>query len=176
RLYNQLLATLHHRAGIAQRAIAATAPAPIAGTVAGDGARVLVVEDNEINQFAAIRLLRSFGLDVDVAANGREAITMTGRTEYSAVFMDCQMPDVDGYTATRVIRRREEQTGHHTPIIALTAHALDGDREKCLSAGMDDYLSKPLRRDAIQDVLRRLPEFRPGAGPADEAATDVFDP
>ena len=76
---------------------------------------MLVVEDNEINQFAAIRLLRSFGLTVDVAANGREAITMSGRTEYNAVFMDCQMPDVDGYTATRVIRRREEQAGTATP-------------------------------------------------------------
>ena len=162
RLYNQLLATLH-RTAAGQAAIAATAST--AGVLAGDGCRVLVVEDNEINQFAALRLLRSFGLVVDVAANGREAITMTGRTEYSAVFMDCQMPDVDGYTATRVIRRREEQTGRHTPIIALTAHALDGDREKCMSAGMDDYLSKPLRRQTIQDVLGRLPEFRP-PGPA----------
>ena len=166
RLYNQLLATLH-RTAAGQAAIAATRLRR-RPSVAGDGCRVLVVEDNEINQFAAMRLLRSFGLVVDVAANGREAITMTGRTEYSAVFMDCQMPDVDGYTATRVIRRREEQTGRHTPIIALTAHALEGDREKCLSAGMDDYLSKPLRRQTIQDVLGRLPEFRP-AGPASPA-------
>jgi two-component system, sensor histidine kinase and response regulator len=173
RLYNQLLATLHRTAG-GQAAIAATASA--AGVLAGDGRRVLVVEDNEINQFAAQRLLRSFGLVVDVAANGREAITMTGRTEYSAVFMDCQMPDVDGYTATRVIRRREEQTGRHTPIIALTAHALDGDREKCMSAGMDDYLSKPLRRQTIQDVLGRLREFRPADSGVADAACEVFDP
>ena len=173
RLYNQLLATLH-RTAAGQAAIAATAST--AAVLAGDGCRVLVVEDNEINQFAALRLLRSFGLVVDVAANGREAITMTGRTEYSAVFMDCQMPDVDGYTATRVIRRREEQTGRHTPIIALTAHALEGDREKCMGAGMDDYLSKPLRRQTIQDVLGRLPEFRP-AGPAvADPACEVFDP
>jgi CheY-like chemotaxis protein len=174
RLYNQLLTTLH-RTGAAQRAIAADAAAAATGALAGDGGRVLVVEDNEINQFAAIRLLRSFGLVVDVAANGREAITMTGRTEYSAVFMDCQMPDVDGYTATRVIRRREEQTGRHTPIIALTAHALDGDREKCLAAGMDDYLSKPLRRQTIHDVLGRLPEFVPSAD-GEDGAGDVFDP
>jgi PAS domain S-box-containing protein len=171
RLYNQLLTTLH-RAGAGQPAIATTASAPEAGVLAGDGCQVLVVEDNEINQFAAIRLLRSFGLVVDVAANGRQAITMTGRTEYSAVFMDCQMPDVDGYTATRVIRRREGQTGRHTPIIALTAHALDGDREKCLAAGMDDYLSKPLRRQTIQDVLGRLPEFEAGA----DGVCEVFDP
>ncbi|HEX3974639.1 MAG TPA: PAS domain S-box protein [Solirubrobacteraceae bacterium] len=173
RLYNQLLATLH-RTPAGQTAIAATTAA--VGVLAGDGCQVLVVEDNEINQFAALRLLRSFGLVVDVAANGREAITMTGRTEYSAVFMDCQMPDVDGYTATRVIRRREEQTGRHTPIIALTAHALDGDREKCMSAGMDDYLSKPLRRQTIQDVLGRLPEFQPTGPAVADAVCEVFDP
>jgi PAS domain S-box-containing protein len=175
RLYNQLL-TILHRTGAAQSAIAAAASAPTAGVLAGDGRRVLVVEDNEINQFAARRLLRSFGLVVDVAANGREAITMTGRTEYGAVFMDCQMPDVDGYTATRVIRRREEHSGRHTPIIALTAHALDGDRERCLAAGMDDYLSKPLRRQTIQDVLGRLPEFQPTQPAAAEHRGDLFDP
>jgi CheY-like chemotaxis protein len=174
RLYNQLLTTLH-RTRSAQRAIAAEAGAPATGVLPGDGGRVLVVEDNDINQFAAIRLLRSFGLVVEVAANGREAITMTGRTDYTAVFMDCQMPDVDGYTATRVIRRREEQAARHTPIIALTAHALDGDREKCLAAGMDDYLSKPLRRQTIHDVLGRLPEFAP-SGDDEDAAGEVLDP
>jgi two-component system, sensor histidine kinase and response regulator len=172
RLYNQLLATLHQgRAG--QAAIGMAAAAPVADG-AENGRRVLVAEDNEINQFAAIRLLRSFGLTVDVAVNGREAITMTGRTEYAAVFMDCQMPDVDGYTATRVIRRREGQTGRHTPIIALTAHALGGDREKCLAAGMDHYLSKPLRRRTIEDLLGRLAEL--GAAGDDDGCPDVFDP
>jgi CheY-like chemotaxis protein len=173
RLYNQLLTTLHKgRAG--QGAIGVGAPVPGLATGAGDGQRVLVAEDNEINQFAAIRLLRSFGLTVDVAANGREAITMTGRAEYAAVFMDCQMPDVDGYTATRVIRRREDPSGPRTPIIALTAHALEGDRERCLAAGMDDYLSKPLRRQSIRDLLGRLSEL--GAAGQDDDSCDVFDP
>jgi two-component system sensor histidine kinase/response regulator len=173
RLYNQLLTALHKTRG-GQPALTAATPAPAGASGAQDSVRVLVAEDNEVNQFAAIRLLRSFGFTVEVAANGREAITMTGRAEYAAVFMDCQMPDVDGYTATRVIRRREQQTGRHTPIIALTAHALDGDRERCLAAGMDHYLSKPLRRQTIEDVLRCLPELRPGG--ADAPAGDVFDP
>jgi two-component system, sensor histidine kinase and response regulator len=171
RLYNQLLTALHKgRAG--QPVLRAAATARVGGSESG--LRVLLAEDNEVNQFAAIRLLRTFGLTVDVAANGREAITLTGRTDYAAVFMDCQMPDVDGYTATRVIRRREGQTGRHTPIIALTAHALEGDREKCLAAGMDDYLAKPLRRQAIRDVLDRLTEL----GPSDDhgCPADVFDP
>jgi CheY-like chemotaxis protein len=171
RLYNQLLACLHkERAG--QPVLGA---APAADVCAAEtGLRVLLAEDNEVNQFAAIRLLRTFGLTVDVAANGREAITLTGRTEYAAVFMDCQMPDVDGYTATRVIRRREEQTGRHTPIIALTAHALGGDREKCLAAGMDDYLAKPLRRQTIRDLLDRLSELGARTDGAD--AADLLDP
>jgi two-component system sensor histidine kinase/response regulator len=175
RLYNQLLSTLH-RTGTAKRTIPAPASAATVDGRADDGGHVLLVEDNEINQFAALRLLRSFGLVVDIAANGREAITMTGRTEYSAVFMDCQMPDVDGYTATRVIRRRDEQTGRHTPIIALTAHALEGDREKCLATGMDDYMSKPLRRQTIQDVLGRLIDFQPADLTEAQTACEVFDP
>jgi CheY-like chemotaxis protein/nitrogen-specific signal transduction histidine kinase/HPt (histidine-containing phosphotransfer) domain-containing protein len=171
RLYNQLLATLHK--GRPGQPI--TGAALQTGDPAGEsGVRVLVAEDNEVNQFAAIRLLRTFGLTVDVAANGREAITLTGRTAYAAVFMDCQMPDVDGYTATRVIRRRENQSGRHTPIIALTAHALDGDREKCLAAGMDEYLAKPLRRQSIRDVLERLAE--PGSRAGDADSPGVFDP
>jgi two-component system, sensor histidine kinase and response regulator len=175
RLYNQLLTT-SHRTRPSQPVIAGPAPAAGAGPVLATdpGCRVLVVEDNEINQFAAIRLLRSFGITVDLASDGREAIIMTGHTEYSAVFMDCQMPNVDGYTATRVIRRREEQADRHTPIIALTAHALEGNREKCLTAGMDDYLSKPLRLQDIKDVLGRLPELERGT--VAEPASELFDP
>jgi CheY-like chemotaxis protein len=171
RLYNQLLATMHKgRPG--QPVIGAARE--IDGPAGETGLRVLVAEDNEVGQFAAIRLLRTFGLTVDVAANGREAITRTGRTDYAAVFMDCQMPDVDGYTATRVIRRREEQSGRHTPIIALTAHALDGDRQKCLDAGMDDYLAKPLRRQSVREILDRLAASATGADDADTRG--VFDP
>ena len=154
RLYNVLITTLYRaRAGTPPL----TRPIPTTAAPSAGAPRVLVAEDNEVNQFAAIRLLQSFGFIVEVASDGREAITKTGQHHYDAVFMDCQMPDVDGYTAARVIRRREEHTGHHTPIIALTAHALEGDRQKCLDAGMDDYVAKPLRMETIHALFERIP-------------------
>lgn len=119
------------------------------------GGRVLVAEDNEINQLAARRVLQKFGFVVDIARNGREAIEASGRIEYAAVFMDCQMPEIDGYVATDVIRRRERNR-RHTPIIAMTANTMEGDREKCLAAGMDDYIAKPLRIANVERVLTRF--------------------
>jgi PAS domain S-box-containing protein len=173
RLYNQLLSTLHkERAG----PVALTTGAPAAPVVITDASRVLVAEDNEVNQFAAICLLQRFGFNVDVASNGREAVAMTGRFDYAAVFMDCQMPEVDGYTATEMIRGRESGTGAHTPIVALTAHALGGDREKCLAAGMDDYVAKPLRMETIEALIQRIPALQPDAGPATTEADLRFDP
>jgi two-component system, sensor histidine kinase and response regulator len=137
------------------------------------GGHVLVAEDNEVNQFAAIHLLQKVGFSVDIARNGREAIDMSGRKDYTAVFMDCQMPEVDGYSATEAIRLREAGT-KHTPIIAMTAHALDGDRDKCLAIGMDEYLAKPLRLQTIETLIGRLPEFR-SAGRQSPDADTVFD-
>jgi two-component system sensor histidine kinase/response regulator len=134
------------------------APAPVAHV-----GRVLVAEDNEINQIAARRLLQKFGFTVDIAHNGREAIEASRRAEYAAVFMDCQMPEMDGYAATDVIRRRE---GNHrrTPIIAMTAHTMEGDRDKCLAAGMDDYIAKPLRVANVESVLARIFSINHAAG------------
>jgi CheY-like chemotaxis protein len=134
-----------------------------------------VAEDNEINQFAAVRLLSSLGFSVDVAADGREAITMTGRVDYAAVFMDCQMPNVDGYTATRAIRRRDAGK-RHMPIIALTAHALQGDREKCLASGMDHYLTKPLRLQTLEVLMGQVPGLERTTQPASLTLDAVFDP
>ncbi len=94
---------------------------------------------------------------VDVACNGREAVTMHGRGDYALIFMDCQMPELDGYGATAAIRL-QEPSSRHTPIVAMTANTLKGDRERCLAAGMDDYVGKPLRPGELEDVLARALE------------------
>jgi two-component system sensor histidine kinase/response regulator len=116
---------------------------------------VLVAEDNPVNQKVATLLLKELGFAAHVVANGREAVEAIGRTPYSLILMDCQMPDMDGFEATGAIRRGETLTGKHIPIIAMTAHAMQGDREKCIAAGMDDYVSKPVTTAKVKDVLLR---------------------
>ena len=114
--------------------------------------RLLLVEDNAMNQLVATKLLAKLGYEVSVAGNGIEALQSMTDAKYDAVLMDCQMPEMDGYDATREIRRREGET-RHTPVIAMTAAAMQGDREACLAAGMDDYLTKPIRPDALAQML-----------------------
>ncbi len=117
--------------------------------------RVLVVDDSRINRRLASLMLREYVTQVDLAENGLEAVQMTATTAYDGVLMDCQMPEMDGYQATAAIRQREIAAGRsRLIIIALTAHALTGVRERCLGAGMDGYLTKPLREDALVQVLR----------------------
>ncbi len=120
----------------------------------GRGQRVLVVEDDLINQKVAARTLEKLGYQVDVSANGREALNAVQRAHYRAILMDCEMPVMDGFEATAAIRARPN-SGEPIPIIAMTAHALDGDRERVLAAGMDDYLSKPVSRDDLSRMLQR---------------------
>jgi len=115
--------------------------------------RVLLAEDNPVNQLLATRLLEKRGHRVVVAANGREALAALENESYDLVLMDIQMPEIDGIEATRAIREKERTNGNHQPVIALTAHAMKGDQERCLNAGMDGYLSKPIRPQELDEIL-----------------------
>ncbi len=131
---------------------ASQAPARVSGP---EGVHVLIAEDNLLNQKLALKMMEKLGCRADLAGNGREALRMIERDRYDLVFMDCQMPDMDGYEASAIIRRREKESGGHLPIIAMTAHAMTGDRDKCIKAGMDDYISKPIRREEILQAISR---------------------
>jgi CheY-like chemotaxis protein len=125
--------------------------------------RVLLAEDNPINQRLAVSLLERMGHVVSVAVNGREALKMLEAEEFDLVLMDVQMPEMDGLETTRTIRQREQGTGRRQPIVALTAFARKEDEERCLAAGMDTHLSKPIDRDRLKAVIERL-RTRSGAG------------
>jgi two-component system, sensor histidine kinase and response regulator len=115
--------------------------------------RILVADDNVVNQAVASAMLRKRGHNVVVAGDGRQALAMLDTSTVDIVFMDIHMPEMDGFAATAAIREREKATGAHTAIVALTAHAMQGDRERFLAAGMDDYLSKPLRPKELDPIL-----------------------
>ena len=117
-------------------------------------ARILLAEDNEINQQVAVGMLEALGHQVDVVADGAEAVAAVANSTYNLVLMDCQMPGMDGFEATAEIRR-QAAPGNHLTIVAITANAMQGDRERCLAAGMDDYLSKPVSRERLHEVLER---------------------
>ncbi|HEX2740132.1 MAG TPA: response regulator, partial [Rubrobacter sp.] len=139
---------------------------------------VLVVEDNVVNQRVAVKMLQKLGYRADVAANGLEALEALSRIPYSAILMDVQMPEMDGYAATREIRGRQSGKDR-TPIIAMTANAMQGDKEKALKAGMDDYVSKPVKLEALAAVMQRwIPReyeavAEPAAPEADEESADL---
>ncbi len=137
-----------------------------AGDGSGAGAHLLVVEDNLVNQKVAARLIERLGYRVDVVANGVEAMKALSTMNYDAILMDCQMPEMDGYQAAAQIRS-DEGAGRHTPIIAMTAGAMKGDEDKARAAGMDDYVTKPIKPEVLAEVLRRWLGERGAARPAE---------
>lgn len=148
--------------------VPATPATPQPPTPAGAGT-ILLVEDNDINQMVAVGILTGLGYHTDIAGDGQEAVDRTATTRYDAILMDCRMPRMDGFTATRTLRER----GDHTPIIAMTASALVADRERCLAAGMDDYLAKPVNPAELADTLQRwITPGRTTAGPGADHTAD----
>jgi len=132
------------------------------------GARALVAEDNSVNQMVISELLKSAGIEVEIVENGAEAVSLVDSGHYSFVLMDCEMPELDGFEATKWIRMQESacKDGRHIPIIALTANAIQGDRERCLDAGMDDYLTKPVNAKKLFATLGKW--YRPQDAPTAE--------
>ena len=115
--------------------------------------RILVAEDNLVNQRLVVRLLEKRGHRVVLAVDGRRAVEALSQESFDLVLMDPQMPEMDGFEATAIIREKEKKTGEHQPIVALTAHAMTGDRERCLNGGMDNYLTKPIRTQELDQIL-----------------------
>ncbi len=154
----RLLEALIHVLGGDTAALALTSTKPAESVSTGAPARslrILVAEDNTVNQRLALRMLEKAGHRVDLASNGQEAVDAVDRLAYDLVLMDCLMPEMDGFVATRTIRAAEVGTDRHVPIVALTANAMQGDREKCFEAGMDDYLAKPFTKQAVTAALER---------------------
>jgi signal transduction histidine kinase/CheY-like chemotaxis protein/HPt (histidine-containing phosphotransfer) domain-containing protein len=152
------------RGTVSSSAVPSSAPREIRPLAGADQCRLLVVEDHPVNREVTLGILEKLGFRADVAATGREALNALIKRPYDLVFMDVQMPDMDGLTATRRIRNADQNICN-VPVIAMTAHALAGDRKRCLAAGMTDYIPKPVNSQALADVLSRwLPAVEPDPG------------
>lgn len=176
-LLSTIITTLSKSSQAATRLARAAQPA---STERNRNVQILLVEDNLVNQRLAVRLLEKQGHQVIVANNGREAIAALEQERFDLVLMDIQMPEMSGLEATAVIRAREQETGAHIPIVAMTAHAMQGDRERCLAAGMDGYISKPIQTAELFKLIAELvpePAAAPAAVPAVASAPpeEVFD-
>lgn len=117
--------------------------------------RVLLAEDNLFNQKVAVAMLKKLGLTTDIANNGQEVLDKLAHEEYALILMDCEMPQLDGFETTTLIRSEEENHGQRIPIVAMTAHSSPEDRENCLNVGMDDYISKPFKIDDLKSILAK---------------------
>ncbi len=147
-------------------------PAPARASTQSPALRILLAEDNPVNQLVTVAMLNGMGHSTTVAPDGRQALERLEDGEFDLVLMDVQMPEMDGFDAARAIRGRERSTGKHIPIVAMTAHAMKGDDERCREAGMDDYVSKPATRQALADAIERMMVLSRGApGVASRAAS-----
>jgi CheY-like chemotaxis protein len=146
--------------------------AALASRADGTPIRVLVAEDNPVNQKVAVAMLGRLGLRSDLASNGREAVDMVEASPYDLVLMDCQMPEMDGYEATGEIRRREG-ANRHVAIVAMTAEAMAGSRERCLAAGMDDHIAKPVNAKELLDALLKWIPVRDRPGAAERPSQEL---
>jgi CheY-like chemotaxis protein len=149
-LLSKICNSLKHGAAHTRAAVQYPAPSIASNT------HVLVAEDNPVNQTLVRRLLEKRGYSIIVVGNGRAALDALEQDEFDIVLMDVQMPVMDGFAATAAIREKEQATGRHMPIVAMTAHALKGDQERCLAEGMDAYVSKPIRTEDLFLTLERL--------------------
>ncbi|MBB1488814.1 response regulator [Oceanospirillum sediminis] len=154
-LYNALISVLSGQKNQILPAQSGTNDNPIFNLTEKQGCRILLVEDTPVNQQVSLGMLSQTGITADLAENGSEALTLYQKKEYDLILMDIQMPVMDGYEATAHIRASEQNSKHHTPIIALTAHAMNGDKELCIRRGMDDHLAKPLTRRALLEMLAK---------------------
>ena len=144
---------IHPRHSAPKPAAAASGPSELAG-----GLRVLLAEDNPVNQMVALKQLKKLGCVVDAVKNGLEAVEARQKGNYQAILMDCEMPELDGYEAAQKIRELETaQKLSPVRIIAMTAHAMQGDRDRCLAAGMNDYVAKPVDAKALKEALGKAP-------------------
>ena len=161
-------------AGLVHRTIELPATAPTA-LPEGSG-KILLVEDNKVNQLVGSKVLQNLGYEYTIANNGLEAVAAYRSSHYDAVLMDCQMPEMDGFEATGAIRSLEECSDvGRVPIIAMTAAAMDGDRERCMRAGMDDFVTKPVRLEVVSAVLDRWVTKGPGSAARDKSGGDGAD-
>lgn len=135
--------------------------------------RILLAEDNAVNQLLVVRLLEKWGHKVTIASNGRKALEALDKGSYDAILMDVQMPEMNGWEATQAIREKERTTGKHIPIVAMTAHAMKGDDEKCLAAGMDDYLAKPIRTAELTAILDQIGDRKVALQAAERQALEA---
>jgi CheY-like chemotaxis protein len=155
-LFHALIEALHSRTAVHEPGAAELQSPPSGFGEAARSLRLLLAEDNAVNQKLATRLLEKRGHVVQAVSCGAEAVEAARQQAYDAILMDVEMPEMDGFEATRRIRELEAELGRRTPIIAMTAHAMKGDRERCLAAGMDDYVSKPLRPTALFGAVESL--------------------